>query len=64
MPSSPLQPCGVCCVCATGTVGSNCEYWQELARRLDARYPGQVEAWGFGDFMPELTQDDIMSWDM
>lgn len=61
--SVAIVPCNNCCVCVTGTLGSSCDYWKEVSRRVELRFPGQVMPWIFGEFMPELSPEDIMAWD-
>jgi hypothetical protein len=56
--------CGRCHMCVAGTFGTSCTYWQLVAQRIDARYGANAHInWWFGDFMPELTEEEILSWD-
>jgi hypothetical protein len=52
-------------MCVAGTFGTSCTYWQLVAQRIDARYGANAHInWWFGDFMPELTEEEILSWDL
>lgn len=63
MLNNTTKPCGVCCVCLTATLGPSCDWWEEVGRRVELRFPGKAMDWFFGDFMPGLSDEDIMAWD-
>ncbi len=57
--------CERCAMCAVGTLGPSCDYWSQVAQRIQARYgEGSHMAWFFKEILVGVTPDEILSWDV